>query len=158
MRIATTAGLIVSAVTLAGCGSRGVRIDPNAQPVAARWNATLATPAGLAGALQVTGTGWMGYAPKDSTQTRAHVSIANAPPGGRHPWHVHRGQCGSDQGILGPADAYPVLKVGGNGQADADATLPIPLPRQGDFFVNVHASPANMGTIVACGNLAPPSQ
>ena len=158
MRTAVTAGLIVSAVTLAGCGSHGVHIDPNAQPVATRWNAALSTPAGLAGALQMTGTGWMGYKEKDSSQTHAHVSIANASPGGRHPWHVHRGQCGTDQGILGPADAYPILKVGGNGEAEGDADLPIPLPRAGQYFVNVHASPSNMGTIVACGNLAPPSQ
>jgi hypothetical protein len=158
MRTAVTAGLIVSAVTLAGCGGRGVHIDPNAQPVATRWNATLSTPAGLTGALQVTGTGWMGHKEKDSMQTHAHVSIANASPGGRHPWHVHRGQCGADQGILGPAEAYSILKVGGDGEAEGDADLPLPLPRAGQYFVNVHASPSNMGTIVACGNLAPPSQ
>jgi hypothetical protein len=156
MRIALTAGLIVSTVTLAGCGSRGVHIDPDAQPVATRWNATLSTPPELAGALQVTGTGWMGYREKDSSQTQAHVSIDNAPPGGRHPWHVHRGKCGLDQGIFGPPDAYPLLKVGGNGHAEADADLPVAMPREGQYFVNVHASPTNMGTIVACGNMAPP--
>jgi hypothetical protein len=156
MRIVLTAGLIASAVTLAACGGRGVHIDPDAQPLATRWNATLSTPPELAGALQVTGTAWMGYREKDSSQTQAHVSIDNAPPGGRHPWHVHRGRCGSDQGIFGPADAYPLLKVGGKGHAEADAYLPVPMPREGQYFVNVHASPTNMGTIVACGNMAPP--
>jgi len=158
MRIAAAAGLVVVAVTFGGCGSRAVEIDQNAQPVSGRWNATLSTPAGLAGALQVTGLGWMGMREKDTAETEARVTIANASPGGRHPWHVHRGQCGSDQGILGPADAYPILKVGGGGKAEAEARLPMPLPRQGQYFVNVHASPANMGTIVACGNLAPPAQ
>jgi hypothetical protein len=71
---------------------------------------------------------------------------------------VHIGSCGSDQGILGPANGYPPLKVNGDGRADADAVLPIELPRQGQYFVNVHASAANMSTIVACGNLAPPSR
>jgi hypothetical protein len=158
MRHAAIATLIVSAVTLAGCGGRAVEIDPNAKPVASRWNGTLATPAGLAGALQVKGTAWMGYKEKDSTQTRAHVAIENATPGARHPWHVHIGQCGSDRGIFGPPGAYPVLKVGGNGEAKADADLPLPTPRQGQYFVNVHASATNMGTIVACGNLAPPAE
>jgi hypothetical protein len=60
--------------------------------------------------------------------------------------------------VLGPADAYPILKVGGNGQADADADLALPLPTTGQYFINVHASAANMGTILACGNLAPPSR
>ena len=158
MRKTLTAGLIASAVTLGGCGGRGVHIDSDAQPVASRWNATLSTPAGLSGALQVTGTGWMGIREKDSSETEAYVSIQNAAPGGRHPWHVHLGQCGSDQGILGPADAYPPLKVGGNGKADATAKLPMPVPTTGQYFINVHASPTNMGTIVACGNLAPPSR
>jgi len=158
MRIAAAAGLFVSAMTLAGCGGRAVEIDQDARPVAGRWNATLSTPAGLAGALQLTGAGWMGSADKDGAETEAQVSIANAAPGGRHPWHVHRGQCGSDLGILGAADAYTPLEVGGDGKADEKATLSIPLPRQGQYFVNVHASEANMRTIVACGNLAPPSQ
>ncbi len=155
MRIAA-AGLIVAAMALGGCGGRAVEIDPKAQPVVGRWNATLSTPAGLAGALQVTGMGWMGQKDKDTAQTAAHVEIANAAPGGQHPWHVHRGQCGSDQGILGPPDAYKLLKVGGDGKASADATVPVPAPRSGQYFVNVHASAANMNTIVACGNLSPP--
>ena len=158
MRRMITAGLIASAAALGGCGGRSVQIDPDAKPVASRWNATLSTPAGLAGALQVRGTGWMGLREKDSSKTEAYVAIQNAAPGGQHPWHVHLGQCGSDQGILGAADAYPVLKVGGDGKAEATAKLDIPLPATGQYFINVHASPANMGTIVACGNLAPPSQ
>jgi hypothetical protein len=158
MRIAATAGLIVSAAALAACGRRSVEIDPNAQPVTARWNATLASPAQLAGALQLTGSGWMGHREKNASQTHAHVAISNAAPGGQHPWHVHRGQCGDDLGVLGPADAYSVLKVGGDGKASGDADLPLPLPTTGQYFINVHASAANMSTIVACGNLAPPAQ
>lgn len=156
MRPALSAGLIAAA-TLAGCGGHAVTIDPKAQPVSSRWNAVLATPAGLAGAIQVRGAGWMGLDPKDSTKTKAHVEITNAAPGGLHPWHVHRGQCGNDMGVLGVAGAYKPLKVGGNGEADADADLDVPMPTVGDYFINVHASAQNMGTIVACGNLAPPA-
>jgi hypothetical protein len=159
MRNSVTAGLLFSATGLAACGGGGgIRINPNAQPVASRWNAVLATPGRLAGVSQVRGTGWMGTREKDTTQTEAHVLIENAAPGGQHPWHVHLGQCGADRGIFGPADAYPVLKVNGDGKAEADAILPVQMPRVGQYFVNVHASAANMGTIVACGNLAPPSR
>lgn len=158
MRTAVATALVVSAAALAACGGHGVKIDPKAQPVTDRWNATLASPSSLAGAVQVAGTGWMGRREKDPTQTHAHVSISNAAPGGQHPWHVHRGQCGDDLGVFGPADAYKVLKVGGNGEASADADLPVPLPATGPYFINVHASAANMSTIVACGNLAPPGR
>lgn len=123
-----------------------------------RWNATLATPAGLAGAIQVRGNAWMSANGRDTTQTRAHVMISNAAPGGEHPWHVHLGQCGNDQGILGSPTAYEPLQVGGNGEAEADGTLALAVPASGQYFVNVHASAANLGTTVACGNLAPPSR
>jgi hypothetical protein len=155
MRPAVVAGLAAVAIT-AGCGGHAVQINNKAQPVGSRWNAVLSTPAGLAGAIQVRGEGWMQRAEKDTSQTVAHVEITNAAPGGQHPWHVHRGQCGTDLGILGPPEAYHVLKVGGDGKAKEDATLPVPLPAAGQYFINVHASAQNMSTIVACGNLAPP--
>lgn len=146
------------AVLIACGGSRPVEIDPRAQLVGTRWNATLATPAELAGASQVGGSAWMGADDRDSSRTRASVTIQNAVPGGRHPWHVHVGLCGDDQGIYGSAEAYPVLEVGGDGQATASAMIAVPVPTSGQYFVNVHASPNNLGTIIACGNLAPPSR
>lgn len=156
MRTPIAATLLLASLA-AGCGgSRAVEINPQQQPVGARWNATLATPAELTGASQVRGSAWMGTDGRDSSRARASVSIQNAVPGGRHPWHVHIGQCGNDQGILGSAEAYPVLEVGSDGRSTETATLAIPAPSSGQYFVNVHASPANLGTIIACGNLAPP--
>jgi hypothetical protein len=152
---------IVAVVALAAtaCGGRrGISIDPDSEMVGSRWNAVLATSKALAGAVQVKGTGWMAGEPDDSTQTRAFASIENAVPGGEHPWHVHVGQCGNDRGVLGPADAYEPLRVGGNGKAESRAELPLAVPIAGQYFVNVHASRNNMGTIIACGNLAPPSR
>jgi hypothetical protein len=84
--------------------------------------------------------------------------IQNAVPGGEHPWHVHMGQCGSDRGIFGAASAYEPLRVGSDGSAEERAELQVPVPATGQYFINVHASRNNMGTIVACGNLAPPSR
>jgi hypothetical protein len=159
MRMPIVVGLALSAVMLAGCGGhKAVEINPQEQVVGSRWNASLATPTELAGAIQVKGNAWMGADSKDPSRTLAHVSISNAAPGGQHPWHVHIGSCGSDQGIFGPTNAYSPLKVNGDGQAQSDAVLPVALPREGQYFVTVHASAANMGTILACGNLAPPSR
>jgi hypothetical protein len=157
MRTAGLAGLIVS-LSLAGCGGHAVKINPNAVPLSSRWNATLATPPELQGVVQASGSAWMGKGEKDASKTQAHIEIANAVPGARHPWHVHIGQCGSDQGVLGEPDAYPVLKVGGDGKAKADAYLPMPTPQTGQYYVDVHASSGNPQTLVACGNMAPPAQ
>jgi hypothetical protein len=144
-------------VLLAACGGhRRVEIDPEGELVASRWNATLATPTELAGAMQVQGRGWWGEQKGEPTRSQAHVDVANAVPGGDHPWHVHQGQCGSNGPIVGPATAYSSLEVNNDGKASATADLPVPMPRTGQYHVNVHASANNMGTIIACGNLAAP--
>lgn len=132
-----------------------VEISDSNPSYGSRWNATLATPSALVGALDVHGTAWM--APVGG-RTVASVTMSNAAPGGVHPWHVHQGQCGSNGAIVGPTDAYPPLNVQSDGTATAQASLDMPLPSSGDYHVNVHASSDNMGTIIACGNLAPPSR
>jgi hypothetical protein len=144
---------------LAACGGhRRVEIDPEGELVATRWNAVLATPTALAGAMQVRGRGWWGEQRGEPTRSQAHVEVTNAVPGGDHPWHVHQGQCGSNGPIVGPATAYRSLEVDNDGKASATADLPIAMPRTGQYHVNVHASVNNMGTIIACGNLAPPTR
>jgi hypothetical protein len=156
---ARTVVSMLSILSLASCGGgKPVEINPDAQSVATRWNGTISTPPELAGVSDVRGQAWMAGDPKEPSQTKAHVDIANAVPGGRHPWHVHRGHCGADQGVFGPADAYKSLEVADNGKASSSAVVPVALPRDGSYFVNVHASSRNMGTIVACGNLAPPAR
>jgi hypothetical protein len=159
MKAHIAAGLMLSALAVASCGGRqAVEIDPNSQPVQNRWNGTVASPPELAGVSSIRGNAWMGPDAKNADRTEAYVSVANAVPGGKHPWHVHRGRCGSDQGIFGPADAYKPLEVKGDGRASSTAELSVAAPRTGEFFVNVHASAQNMATIVACGNLAPPAR
>jgi hypothetical protein len=159
MKGLTATSLFLFTIAGTSCGGRqAVEINPQSQPIATRWNGTLSTPPELAGVADLRGSAWMGADAENQDRTRAHVDVANAVPGGVHPWHVHRGQCGSDQGIFGPEDAYKPFRVGNDGRASSDALLPVPAPKTGDFFVNIHASARNMGTIVACGNLAPPAR
>lgn len=144
-------------VLLAACGGhRAVEINPQEQSGGARWNATLATPAALSGAMNLRGRGWWASEQGNASRSRAQVDIANAVPGGDHPWHVHQGQCGSNGPIVGPATSYRSLEVNGDGKATATADLPVAMPMSGQYYINVHASASNMTTIIACGNLAPP--
>ena len=124
-------------------------------PVGERWNAALATPSGLQGAVQVHGNG---YLARDPNGSKAVIHISNATPGGVHPWAIRTGLCGAETPVFGDASAYPNLKVDNDGTAQGGATLSIPFPTSGDYSLEVRASPTNMGTVIACGNLAPPTQ
>jgi len=121
-----------------------------------RWHATLVTPAQLAGVAQVTGSVTWGPGNGGGEASLAHIRLENATPGGVHPWAMHRGQCGSDQGIVASPDRYPPLHVSKDGVAVQAATLPVALPLEGQFFVSVQASNDNVATTIACGNLSPP--
>jgi hypothetical protein len=121
-----------------------------------RWRGALVTPAALGGAVQINGTAMM--QPGSTVgETVVTLNVANATPGGVHPWQVHRGQCGSDEGILGEPSAYSSFKVGDDGKGSSNATLKLVTPSSGTYFVTVQASAANPETIIACGNLAPPA-
>jgi hypothetical protein len=150
-----TLTLIALALAASACSKNpSTELSTQAYPVGERWNATLGTPTELAGVAQLRGNAWMAHA---GNETRVQINIQNATPGGRHPWHVHQGECGSDRGVLGPADRYGILEVNNEGRASRTITLPIGLPATGMYMVNVHASAENPGTIVACGNLAAPT-
>ena len=134
-----------------------VQVSTRDANVNARWHGTLASPSSLAGAVQMKGSAAMTPG-STSGNTYVSVDLSNASPGGLHPWQLHRGQCGMDDGVIGAPDAYKALKVDEQGRANGSVTVPIVMPTEGRFYVSVGASAANPETIVACGNLASPTQ
>jgi hypothetical protein len=152
--------LAVSAFTLTSCNpfrhESAVQVSTKDENLNSRWHANLATPAELAGAVQMNGSASMAPATKRGNTT-VSLALANATPGGLHPWQLHLGQCGADEGVFGNADVYHVAKVGGDGRATSSANVPIETPTTGSYFVIVRASVANDAMTVACGNLAPPT-
>src|SRR6185437_5974368 len=146
---------------LASCNpfhhEQAVQVDTKDENLNSRWHGTLATPAELAGAVQMNGSASMAPATKGGNTT-VSLDLSNATPGGLHPWQLHRGQCGADDGVIGSLDAYKTLKVDEYGRASGAATLAFSMPMTGNYYVSVGASGANPETIVACGNLAPPSR
>jgi superoxide dismutase, Cu-Zn family len=116
---------------------------------ASSWTTTLAPATEASGAIA-------GTAELDSTgpaQSKATVSIRGDQPGAIRPWHVHHGRCGQGGAVLGSASEYPPIKVGPDGTGSATASLDVATPATGDYLVNVHASAADLQTIVACGDL-----
>jgi hypothetical protein len=103
----------------------------------------------------VGGSGVSGRAGADGMDDATHAVIAvQGRAGATYPWHIHEGRCGdANPPIVGPASAYPPVQVGSGGRGTATAHVPVELNEARDYIVNVHASPSNLGTIVACGDL-----
>ncbi len=120
------------------------------------WHASIASPAELAGAVQMNGSASMAPGRKRGT-TYIVMKLGNTSPGGVHPWAIHRGQCGADEGVFGVLDDYPPLRVGSDGTGMSSATVEIDTPTAGNYFASVQASAQNRSLIVACGNLAAPT-
>jgi hypothetical protein len=152
--------LAASALALISCNpfrqDPAVEVSTQDENLNSRWHASLASPAELAGAVQINGSASMAPGTK-SGNTTVSLDLANATPGGLHPWQLHHGQCGSDEGIVGESGAYPVAQIGHDGRATTSASLPFETPTAGSYFVIVRASAANNAVTVACGNLAPPT-
>ena len=85
--------------------------------------------------------------------TEVDVKLTGDVAGSTRPWHVHVGSCQKAGPIYGDAKAYAVLRISAKGAADGKATLRFSLPDSGYYYVNIHESVANMGKIVACGDL-----
>ncbi len=115
---------------------------------AARWNATLESMAGT----KVTGTASV-MAGASAGTTMAEVTISGAPANGQHPWHIHAGTCATGGDIVGPATDYTPITADASGNGSSTATVNIAAPTSGEFHVNVHMSPTDLKTIVACGDL-----
>lgn len=86
-------------------------------------------------------------------QTAVSINLAGGESNGTHPWHVHRGTCGNDQGIVGDPAAYTPLRPNSAGAASATAHIAVQLVPDGDYMINVHRSPQALNEIVACGEL-----
>jgi Cu/Zn superoxide dismutase len=110
------------------------------------FKATLAPTAGN----QVKGTA---NAVASLGRTAVTVEIEGATPGAQHPWHVHQGRCGSNGPVVGKASDYPVIDVDADGKVRVSAVIATQLVDDQEYFVNVHLSPTQMGTIVSCGQL-----
>jgi hypothetical protein len=141
--------LAVALAGLAACSSTGGNDTGDIDPVADQvgdWSSTISPVGGYT----VRGTA---KAQSVGVGTGVTISIAGATANAHHPWHVHRGQCGDNGPIVGEAGNYPALHAGADGNATANATIGTALNEQTSYYVNVHLSPTQLGTIVGCGRL-----
>ncbi len=150
--------LAVAALTLGACSAMKPAVEESARDVNlnSSWHANIASPQDLAGVVQMNGSASMAPGVKRAT-TQVALTLGNTAPGGKHPWAIHLGQCGQDEGVFGDPQDYPPLQVSADGTGQSKAIVAINTPASGSYFVSVQASLANAGLTVACGNLAAPT-
>lgn len=101
-----------------------------------------------------TGASGTATARVEGNNTLTTLVLTGLPSGGPYPWHVHDGTCETGGPIVGDATAYPPLMVGADGRTEANARLlGIKLNEAKKYHVNVHRSPTDLATIIACGEL-----
>ena len=116
MRKAIVLGVAVLAACMAHrTDNGGVTISP-VSDVIGNWSSTLSP---------VNNSGISGEAKVESRAANAkiQVHVMGAPAGSILPWHVHRGTCADDKGIVGGADSYKNLHVGTDGMVHAEETI-----------------------------------
>lgn len=134
-------GVLVTALACAGVGREDLGLAGH------EWVATLAPEGGFVGLEGTVSAVTMGHS------TTAVAQIEGSTPGAIHPWHIHRGECGSGGPILGEREGYRPLRVAEDGRAEASATVNIQLDPEVEYHINVHESPDETGTVIACGSL-----
>lgn len=139
--------ILLSAASLVACtddGNDGGTVIPST----AQWRAAIAGTGSFA---SIRGTSDVVLA-RDGGSFTAVTEISGGTPGSVYPWHVHFGTCAATGAIIG-ATVYPELAVGNDGSAFADVTVGAPLDVATAYSVNLHISPDNLPTIIACGDL-----
>ena len=111
--LTATLGILASTACGAFQHSPAVQVSARDATLNTRWHANLASPASLAGVVQMNGSASMAPSP-DSSGTNVTLDLANASPGGLHPWAVHYGQCGDnmDRGVFGSLEMYSPAQGG----------------------------------------------
>ncbi|HWZ60059.1 MAG TPA: hypothetical protein VNW46_13875 [Gemmatimonadaceae bacterium] len=134
-------------LTLSACAMAvAAAVAPTRGTAPMKWTATLAPQ----GSSKIAGTATV--APDGASKMTVTVSITGGDPNATYPWHVHTGKCTAGP-VYGPGSAYKPIKADASGAGTVTVTVPVASPESGDYHVNVHKSPSDMGTIVSCGEL-----
>ncbi|HEX6815122.1 MAG TPA: hypothetical protein VF102_05570 [Gemmatimonadaceae bacterium] len=144
--------LVATGTVITHRGVEASPVSPRVTNADSGWTATLSAPSSYAGDEHVFGSATVSP-DKSGKGFTAKVNIAGATPKSTHPWHVHKGTCGNDQGVVGGGSSYTPITVGDDGKGTSSAKVSAPLDPGGSYMVNIHASPTDMKTIVACGPL-----
>ena len=120
----------------------------------AQFSAVAAATSSLTVALQQqNGSGESGNAALTQTGSDVTVVISlKGAPAKAQPAHIHDGTCANLKGV-----AYPLTSVVNGSSTTVVKGVTIDKLLGGAYAINIHKSSDDLGTYVACGNIAPQS-
>lgn len=133
-------------LVMTGCAMIGGGQEHDPRPVAALWRADIRS---------LTPHGHSGFATGSilpTGETRMNVTLDGGSAGGVHPWSVHEGECRQLGSVVGPVEAYPVLRPDARGDASATATLDTALDPASEYSILVGQGD-DPDAVVGCGEL-----
>jgi hypothetical protein len=69
-------------------------------------------------------------------------------------WAIIAGSCGTPSLPIIPMSNFPELSIGGGGRAQVSGSIPVDLPLNGSYHVDIYRSrQPTLDALVACGNL-----
>jgi len=69
-------------------------------------------------------------------------------------WGIYPGSCGSGAPPVVPAEVFPIIEMGSNGQGSIDQEIGFAMPQEGALHVNVlHGGGTQLSNVLTCGNL-----
>lgn len=151
MRHAVVVVSSLALVTTIGCASSGSSTGGTATAASSGGGPALK---GLIQPLGASLTGQVTIAPTSRDgELRVAMTVRGSSAGQRHPWHVHSGRCDATGPILGSTVAYPLLEIRGDGTVDITRTIRARLDPLRSYYVDIHASSADMDRILGCADL-----
>jgi uncharacterized surface protein with fasciclin (FAS1) repeats len=85
----------------------------------------------------------------DTRNSTVTVLVQGSPAGGKHPMHIHAGNCGDNGDIVVPLNDLD----GTTGTSRTVVNVPYGTIIGGDHYLNIHLSADAVDTIVACGEV-----
>lgn len=148
MKASWTAALLVLvalAIPVAGCG--GDDEEATETPTATEGEAGESVMIELSEQSSSGESGTATLEAVSSGMTRVTIELENA-PAEPQPAHIHSGSCAELGDVV-----HPLTNVEG-GSSETEVAASLEDLQSGDFAINVHQSEADIGTYVACGDIA----
>lgn len=103
---------------------------------------------------RVFGTVQLSATADDPRRTRAQV-VVNMPA--RSPvqanWAIVPGRCGANALPVSGYEVYPLIEVNNTGRGQVDVMIPVSLPVDGAYHVNIYIGGIELDDVVSCANL-----